>query len=232
MGKKIVVAIDGFSSCGKSTLAKALAKALNYIYVDSGAMYRAVTLYFIEHKTDYNNQEAVHQALKNIEIRFQNTSKGCRTILNGRDVEEEIRKMYVSELVSPVAAISLVRKAMVQQQQHMGKDKGIVMDGRDIGTVVFPDAALKIFLTADPDIRAQRRFEELRAKGHNLDLKSIKENLLERDYIDSTRKDSPLKKANDAIVIDNTHLTQEEQLAKALQLVEAVTTVNAHSHDI
>ena len=217
--EQIIVAIDGHSSCGKSTLAKALSKALYYIYVDSGAMYRAVTYYFLENNVQLNDKAAVKRALKNIKIRFVKTKTGIRTFLNGEDVEDVIREMRVSEMVSPVAAISKVRKAMVKQQRKMGKKKGIVMDGRDIGTVVFKDAELKIFLTADTDIRAQRRFDELKAKGLDISLETVKANLIERDHIDSTRDDSPLIQAEDAVVIDNTHLNQEEQLEIAMNLV-------------
>ena len=219
--KKIIIAIDGHSSCGKSTLAKALAKALGYGYVDSGAMYRATTLYFLENQIDfYDDSEAVKTALQNIKIRFQASEKGNRTMLNGRDIEDEIRQMYISEKVSPVATISAVRREMVAQQRAMGEERGIVMDGRDIGTVVFPQAALKIFLTADPDVRAQRRYDELEAKGMPADLAQVKRNLLDRDYIDSTRKDSPLRKADDAIIIDNTNLTQDEQLQVTIDLAK------------
>ena len=217
--KKITIAIDGHSSCGKSTLAKALAKALNYIYVDSGAMYRAVTYYFLKNEVDLKNDKAIAKALSEIEIHFDKDDRGIRTILNGIDVENEIREMQVSEMVSPVAAISAVRKELVNQQRQLGKDEGIVMDGRDIGTVVFKDAALKIFLTADPEIRVQRRYDELKAKGIEIDFETVKANLLERDHIDSTREDSPLRKAADAIVINNTLLTPQQQLEKALELV-------------
>ncbi len=217
--KKITIAIDGHSSCGKSTLAKALSKALNYIYVDSGAMYRAVTYYFLEKEIDLDDKKAISKALDKIEIRFKITPHGLRTMLNGVDVEKEIREMRVSEMVSPVATISSVRKELVKQQRKLGKEKGIVMDGRDIGTVVFKDAELKIFLTADPEIRVQRRFDELKAKGLNVDMETVRINLLERDHIDSTRKDSPLRKATDAIVINNTLLTPQQQLEKTLELV-------------
>lgn len=219
--KKIIIAIDGFSSCGKSTLAKALAKALNYGFVDSGAMYRAVTLYLIENGISVHDVAAIEQALSNIQIRFQAGPSGNRTFLNGRDVEDKIRSMEVSDLVSPVAAVTIVRRAMVQQQQEMGTEKGIVMDGRDIGTVVFPDAELKIFVTADPEVRAQRRFLELQGKGQQVPLEEVKKNLEERDHIDSTREDSPLKQAEDALVLDNTALNQEEQLEVALDWAKA-----------
>lgn len=219
--KRIIVAIDGHSSCGKSTLAKALAKTLHFAYLDSGAMYRAVTLYFLEHNIDYNQPEAVEQALGDIEIHFERIDGQNRTFLNGKDVENEIREMRVSEHVSPVSTISAVRRAMVAQQQAMGKRRDIVADGRDIGTVVFPDAELKIFLTADADVRTSRRHLELAAKGIDAEWQDIYKNLLERDHIDSTRFDSPLMQAKDAVVIDNTLLSEEQQLEKALALVKA-----------
>lgn len=220
--KKIIIAIDGYSSCGKSTLARALAKELGYIYIDTGAMYRATTLFFLENRIDLNKDTSVQKALASIDIRFQfDIESGNQTYLNGRHVEEEIRKMYVSEMVSQVATISAVRRAMVQQQQSMGQEKGIVMDGRDIGTVVFPDAELKIFLTADPTIRAQRRQAELATKGQEVPLQDILHNLLERDRIDSGRADSPLRRAEDAILIDTSHITIDQMLQQALQLVQA-----------
>ncbi len=218
--ERITIAIDGYSSCGKSTLAKALAKALDYVYVDSGAMYRAVTLYFLNHQVDIRDEEAVKLALKNISISFKNIKGKNTTFLNQQNVEHEIRTMEVSNFVSPVAAIPIVRRKVVRQQREMGKEKGIVMDGRDIGTVVFKDAELKIFLVADPDIRAERRYRELLAKGLDVERKAIKANLLERDHIDSTRADSPLRQAEDAIVIDNSFLNEQEQLSKALILAQ------------
>jgi CMP/dCMP kinase len=218
--KKIIIAIDGFSSCGKSTLAKALAKKLHYAYVDTGAMYRAVTLYFLDNEVDFNDKEDVKRALSNIEIHFERTPTGNHVFLNDKDIETEIRSMRVSEMVSPVATISAVRRAMVQQQQRMGSRKGIVMDGRDIGTVVFPEAELKIFLTAETDIRTQRRFDEMQAKGHEIvSFDAVKHNLTERDLIDSNRADSPLRQAEDAILLDNSYLTPDEQLHKVLDLV-------------
>jgi CMP/dCMP kinase len=217
--KRIIIAIDGYSSCGKSTLAKALAKNLHFAYVDTGAMYRAVTLYMLDNDIDYNDRAAVRDALDHIEIHFERIAKGNHTFLNGKDVEEEIRTMRISEVVSPVSTISDVRRFLVAQQQKMGARKGIVMDGRDIGTVVFPQAELKIFLTAHTDIRAQRRFDELTGKGQNVDFEAIKKNLLERDLIDSNRADSPLRQAADAILIDNSQLTPDEQLEKVLDLV-------------
>lgn len=218
MPNKITIAIDGFSSCGKSTLARDLAKALGYAYVDSGAMYRAVTLYFLENEIDYADPTAVRRALPLIQIQFRHQNNGNHTFLNGEDVEEKIRTMEVSQHVSPVAAISQVRKAMVAQQQALGREKGIVMDGRDIGTVVFPEAELKIFLKASPAVRAQRRYEELLKKGWDISKEEVKKNLAERDHIDSTRADSPLKQAEDAIVVDNSLLTPQEQLEYVMRL--------------
>jgi len=219
--KKIIIAIDGHSSCGKSTLAKALAKTLHYAYLDSGAMYRAVTLYFLNSGADYNDPAQVEEALRNINIHFERVDGKNHTFLNDTDVEHDIREMRVSEHVSPVAAISSVRRAMVKQQQAMGKRRGIVADGRDIGTVVFPDAELKIFLTADSEVRASRRHLELAAKGIDAAWDDILRNLEERDHIDSTREDSPLRKADDAVVIDNTLLSEEEQHSRALALARA-----------
>ncbi len=219
--KKIIVAIDGYSSCGKSTLARALANALQYVYIDTGAMYRATTLFFLDNRIDLKDERSVQKALASIQISFQfDAETGNQTYLNNRQVEEEIRTMRVSEMVSPVATISAVRRAMVRQQQAMGAEKGIVMDGRDIGTVVFPEAELKIFLTADPQIRAKRRQAELIAKGQTVSLEDILKNLLERDHIDSTRADSPLKQAADAILIDNSHITIDELLGQALKLAK------------
>ncbi|HRI58150.1 MAG TPA: (d)CMP kinase [Saprospiraceae bacterium] len=221
--KRIIIAIDGHSACGKSTLAKGLARALHYAYLDSGAMYRAVTLYFLENQVDYNNPQEVDEALRHIEIHFERIEGQNRTFLNGRDVEHDIREMQVSEYVSPVSAISAVRRAMVLQQKSMGQRRGIVADGRDIGTVVFPDAELKIFLVADLDVRTSRRHLELAAKGIDAEWEDIKRNLLERDRIDSTRADSPLHQAADAIVIDNTLLSETQQLDKVLALVQEKT---------
>ena len=217
--KKIIIAIDGFSSCGKSTLAKALAKTLHYAYVDTGAMYRAVTLFLLDNNVDINDRAEVLKALSEIEIHFERTPTGNHVFLNGKDVEREIRTMRIAEMVSPVATISAVRRAMVAQQQGMGKRKGIVMDGRDIGTVVFPEAELKIFLTADTEIRTQRRYDELKAKGEEVSFEEVKHNLSERDLIDSNRADSPLRQADDAILVDNSFLTPEQQLQKVLDLV-------------
>lgn len=195
-----------------------MAKKLEYVYVDSGAMYRAVTLYFQRNNVDIKDEEAVILALEDIDIQFKNIDGKNTTFLNEENVELEIRSMEVSSFVSPVAAIPIVRRKVVKQQREMGKNKGIVMDGRDIGTVVFKDAELKIFLTASELIRAQRRFDELKQKGLKASLEEIQQNLKERDHIDSTRKDSPLKKADDAIVIDNSDLSEEEQTSLALSL--------------
>lgn len=217
--KKINIAIDGFSACGKSTLAKALAKTLHFAYVDSGAMYRAVTLFFLENGISTENLVQVKKALTEIEIHFTRIKGHNRIFLNNVDVSDEIRKMRINENVSHVAAVPEVRRQMVALQQKTGKRKGVVMDGRDIGTVVFPDAELKIFLTADADIRAQRRYDELKAKGEEVDKQEIKKNLEERDYIDSHRHDSPLRKAETAIEMDNSFLTPEEQLTFVLELI-------------
>lgn len=210
--KNFIIAIDGFSSCGKSTVAKALAKALNFVFVDSGAMYRAVTLYFLRNKIDIHNQEAVRAALENIQIDFIPNTEKTQILLNEEDISEEIRQMEVSSYVSEVSAIKAVRKEMVAQQQKLGKRRNIVMDGRDIGTTVFPDADLKIFMTASPSVRAERRYAELTAKGELVTMEDIKANLAHRDHIDSTREESPLRQAEDALVLDNSELTQKEQL--------------------
>lgn len=218
--RKINIAIDGHSACGKSTTAKQVAKVLGYTYIDTGAMYRAVTLYFIQNGIDLHNDHAVKDAIDAMDITFQwvNSDEPAHTFLNGKDVEAEIRAPFVAEKVSEVSAISAVRKFLVAQQQKMGVQKGVVMDGRDIGTVVFPDAELKVFMTADPDIRAKRRQEELKAKGIDQPLEEVKGNLLSRDHIDSTRADSPLKLAQDAIVIDTSYLSMNEQAEKVLSL--------------
>ena len=220
MTKNIVVAIDGYSSCGKSTLAKAIAKKLHFVYVDSGAMYRAVTLYFLRNKTDFNNHDLIIDALQHIDLNFHSRDYQSHILLNGEEVSEEIRKMPVSENVSRVSAIREVRQAMVKQQQKMGKSKNMVMDGRDIGTVVFPDAHIKLFMTADPKIRAERRFKELAAKVETVSLEEIFENIAHRDFQDTTREESPLMRADDAIILDNTRLTEEEQLQFALDRIE------------
>ncbi|TCC89512.1 (d)CMP kinase [Pedobacter frigiditerrae] len=221
MRKNLVVAIDGYSSCGKSTLAKALAKKLGFIYIDSGAMYRAVTLFFIRNRVDMTNQEAINDALHHIELNFHSRDYESHILLNGEEVSEEIRQMPVSENVSEVSANKQVRHDMVKQQQRMGKSKNIVMDGRDIGTAVFEDAQVKFFMTADPKIRAERRHKELVSKGNTVTtLEEVFENLAHRDYADTTRKESPLVRAEDAIILDNTELTQEEQLDFALEKVK------------
>lgn len=221
MRKNVVVAIDGYSSCGKSTLAKALAKKLHFIYIDSGAMYRAVTLYFIRNHVDMGNDEAVKDALQHIELNFHARDYQSHITLNGEEVSEEIRQMPVSDNVSEVAANKIVRHEMVKQQQRMGKSKNLVMDGRDIGTTVFPDAQIKLFMTADPKIRAERRHLEMQSKGDTTTtLEEVFENLAHRDYADTTRKESPLTRAEDAIILDNTELTPEEQLEFALEKVK------------
>lgn len=220
MKKNLVIAIDGYSSCGKSTLAKALAKKLGFIYVDSGAMYRAVTLYFLRNSIDVSNDTLVEDALQHIELNFHSRDYESHITLNGEEVSDEIRLMPVSENVSEVSAHKIVRHEMVKQQQRMGKSKNIVMDGRDIGTTVFPHAPVKFFMTADPKIRAERRFKELESKGNNATtLEEVFENLAHRDYADTTRKESPLVRADDAIILDNTDLTQQEQLDFALEKV-------------
>lgn len=216
MSKNIVIAIDGYSSCGKSTIAKALAKKLHFIYIDTGAMYRAVTLYFLRNKIDLNDPIAVESALDNIHINFEYRDEQTFVFLNEEDISEEIRQMPVSEKVSQVSAIKAVRTAMVRQQQRMGKSKNIIMDGRDIGTVVFPDATLKFFMTADPQIRAERRYKELINKGEKVSLEEIYANLALRDHQDTTREESPLIQAADAIVLDNSNIDQEMQLEFAL----------------
>lgn len=217
--KKINIAIDGWSSCGKSTMARQLAKELNYIFIDSGAMYRAIALYFIQHRLDLHDHNAVEKALDNIKLSFQkNIHTGNNEILmNGENVEQRIREMEVASKVSDVAAIKEVREFAVAQQQLIGKDKGVVMDGRDIGTTVFPEAELKIFMTANVDVRVERRFKELSIKNPLISIEEVKANLQNRDHMDSTREVSPLKKANDALVLDNSELTPEEQFSMALQ---------------
>jgi cytidylate kinase len=216
----IIVAIDGYSSCGKSTLAKALAKKLHFIYVDSGAMYRAVALYFLRNHVDLNDHDQIINALKNIHLNFHSRDYQTHITLNDEEVSDEIRQMPVSESVSSVAAIHEVRKEMVKQQQRMGRSKNIVMDGRDIGTAVFPDAPIKFFMTADPKIRAERRYKELLPKNPEITLEEVFENIAHRDYQDTTRAESPLVRAEDAIILDNTDLTPDEQLMFALSKVE------------
>lgn len=220
--KKIIITIDGYSSCGKSTLAKALAGGLNYIFIDSGAMYRAITLYFLRNHIDWNARKEVIEALQNITLTFiYNDTTGISEIhLNDENVEWLIRDMVVAENVSEVAAVKEVREFAVAEQKKMGVGKGIVMDGRDIGTTVFPDAELKIFLTADPSVRVERRFREMLAKNPNVTIDEVKENLEMRDYIDSNREFSPLRKAEDAVVLDNSNLTLKEQYKIAMKLVK------------
>ncbi|MFD2921177.1 (d)CMP kinase [Terrimonas rubra] len=221
---KIVVTIDGWSSCGKSTLAKQLAKKLNYVYVDSGAMYRAITLYFIRNSVDITDIKEVEAALAeiNLEFRFNEVSQSSEMYLNEENVEYVIRDLVIAEKVSDVAAIKEVRTFAVAAQQKMGTKKGIVMDGRDIGTVVFPKAEMKIFMTADNAVRVERRFKELYAKNPNITIEEVKNNLEMRDYIDSHREVSPLRQAKDAVVLDNTNLTPDEQLKLALGWIKAI----------
>jgi cytidylate kinase len=225
--KKIIIAIDGFSSTGKSTIAKQVAKALNYIYVDTGAMYRAVTYFALENnfigETVFDSEGLINR-LDDINITFKfNTNLGFAEVyLNGKNIEGSIRTLKVSRYVSPIATLSEVRRKLVEQQQIMGKDKGIVMDGRDIGTVVFPEAELKLFMTASAETRAKRRYEELIDSGHNLTYEDVLENVTTRDHIDSTREDSPLVKAKDAIEIDNSDLTIDEQLKAILNLSDQI----------
>ncbi len=224
MSKKIIIAIDGFSSCGKSTLAKALATALSYVFIDTGAMYRAIALYFLRNNIDFNKEEAIIKALSQIKLHFQfNPSTGKSDMyLNDENVEQAIREMYVSSKVSEVAALAAVRDFAVAQQQAMGTTKGIVMDGRDIGTVVFPNAELKIFVTAAAAIRTERRYLELMAKDPEISKESVAENLAHRDLIDSTREHSPLRQAEDAVVLDNSNMDQSEQFELALKWAKAL----------
>ena len=228
MSKKITIAIDGFSSTGKSTLAKQLAKHLGYVYVDTGAMYRAVTFFAMQNgyiTNDFFDKQSLINSLPSIKLHFEfNADLGfAEMFLNDVNVEKEIRTLEVSNFVSLVAEVSEVRAKLVEQQQQMGKGKGIVMDGRDIGTVVFPKAELKIFMTASSETRAQRRFEELQEKGQTVSFEEVLKNVEARDYIDTHRDDSPLRKADDAIEIDNSYLTRDEQFAAVLEMVEDVT---------
>jgi cytidylate kinase len=223
--KNIIIAIDGYSSCGKSTLARQLAKELNYHYVDTGAMYRAVTLYLIQNQIDIHHPEMVANVLNQISIAFDfdEATQTQITLLNGENIENEIRiNPRVASAVSDVSALSEVRRFLVKQQQELGKNKGIVMDGRDIGTVVFPTAELKLFITAEPSIRANRRLDELKEKGQNTTYEEVLANLDKRDYNDTTRADSPLVKASDAIEIDNSNLSKDEQLDQVLKLVKGL----------
>lgn len=225
----IIITIDGHSSCGKSTLAKQLARALGYVYIDSGAMYRAITLYFLRNHIDWTSKKSIQEALKNISIEFikNPSSDKTETYLNGENVEYVIRDLVVAEKVSEVAAIPEVREFAVKQQQESGKKKGIVMDGRDIGTVVFPEAELKIFMTADISVRVERRFRELFEKNPNITLEEVKNNLEMRDYIDSNREVSPLRKAEGSHILDNTNITMEEQLNLAKKWAKAAIHSNA-----
>lgn len=224
MAKKIIVTIDGWSSCGKSTLARQMAQKLKYAYIDSGAMYRAITLYFLRHHINWNNEDEVAEALQNIDLNFEpNVESGLSEIyLNDENVEYVIRDLVVAEKVSEVATIAAVRSFAVAMQQKLGAKKGIVMDGRDIGTTVFPGAALKIFMTADIDIRVRRRFKEMHEKNPNITMQEVMDNLQMRDYIDSNREVSPLRQAEDAFLLDNTSLTMEEQLRIAMEKVALV----------
>ena len=220
--KKINIAIDGYSSCGKGTLAKALAAALNYIFIDSGAMYRAVTLYMMRHSVDLEDLQAVSRALNEIQISFEvDDSGGSWVKLNGENVEREIRTIAVASKVSEVAKIQVVRDKLVMMQQQLGEQKGVVMDGRDIGTVVFPQAELKIFMTASVEVRAQRRYEELLAKGEAVTLDEIAKNLSHRDAIDSSRENSPLTMTSEYRVLDNSDMDRDAQFALAMRWVDA-----------
>lgn len=222
MENQIIITIDGWSSCGKSTLAQQLAQKLNYVYIDSGAMYRAITLYFLRNHVNWTKRKAVEEALENIilEFKFNNKSQQSEIHLNEENVEYVIRDLVVAEKVSEIATIKEVRSFAVAQQQKMGDLKGIVMDGRDIGTIVFPDAELKLFMTADIAIRVERRFRELYDKNPNITIEEVKSNLTMRDYIDSNREISPLRKADDALTLDNSNLTQKQQLETALKWVK------------
>jgi len=226
---KIIIAIDGFSSCGKSTLAKQLATRLGYNYIDSGAMYRAITLYFLRNHVDYTDHTQVLNAIANISLSFEFNEREQRSNihLNDEDVELYIRDMIVSEKVSEIAAIKEVRSFAVAQQKRMGRKKGIVMDGRDIGTTVFPDAELKIFMTAEPEVRVMRRFKEMYEVNPHITIDEVRHNLELRDYIDSTREESPLHRAKDALLLDNSNLTREEQIEKVLEWVNERITHKA-----
>ena len=230
--QKIIIAIDGYSSCGKSTTAKAVAKHLGFAYIDTGAMYRAVTLYFLQNHISFTNPKEITRALDQIAIEFRRSAEGRNeTYLNGLNVEDEIRKLYIANQVSEVSAIVEVRHAMVDQQRRMGKKRNVVMDGRDIGTVVFPDAELKVFMTADPLIRAQRRQQELFEKGDVLGLEEILQNIQKRDLIDTTRQESPLRQAEEAILVDTSFMTLDEQIEHICLLADGVRyhkTTNSH----
>ncbi len=225
MEEKIIIAIDGHSSCGKSTLAKELARELNYKHIDSGAMYRAITLHFIRNNVNISDIDEVKKALSDIQLSFvyNENKKASEICLNGEDVAHQIHEMIVAERVSDIAAIKEVRALAVEQQKEMGKEKGIVMDGRDIGTVVFPDAELKLFMTANMRVRAKRRFQELYEKNPNITYEEVMANIQMRDYIDSNREESPLRQADDAVVLDNSTMTKDEQLKTALGWVRERT---------
>ena len=228
--KKINIAVDGYSSCGKSTIAKGLAKELGYTYIDSGAMYRAVALYAIRNGWITENEideDALRAHLKDMTITFKPNAEGVQqTFLNGENVEGEIRTLEVANAASRISALGFVRREMVHRQQEMGKEKGVVMDGRDIGTVVFPDAEMKLFLTTSPEIRARRRFDEMKAKGENPVYETVLANVKERDLRDTTRAESPLTKAKDAVELDNTHMGIDEQLQWALEMFHKITAEN------
>ncbi len=220
--RKIVIAIDGYSACGKSTTAKEVSNILGYRYIDTGAMYRAVTLYFLDHHVALTNPKEIFKALQQIEVTFKiNSRNKTETFLNGLNVEKAIRSMRVSEMVSQVSTIREVRSAMVEQQRKMGREKAVVMDGRDIGTVVFPQAELKLFMNADLLVRAFRRQKELLEKDQLVDLDDVMENILHRDKIDTTRAESPLRQAGDAVLLDTTHITLDEQVDEVVRLALA-----------
>lgn len=229
--QRIIIAIDGYSACGKSTTARAVARKMGYTYIDTGAMYRAVTLYFEQHYVSLDDPIAVEKALDNIQVSFKPNHDGSHedTFLNGLNVEKEIRKMYISDKVSPVSALHAVRVAMVKEQQRMGKKKGVVMDGRDIGTYVFPDAELKIFMTAGMEVRAARRQQELLEKKQLVPLTDIIHNIETRDKMDTTRKENPLTQAPDAHLLDTTFMTIEEQVDFVVQLAQKKLPVRQHS---
>lgn len=220
---KIVIAIDGFSGCGKSSTAKAVAKELGYTYIDSGAMYRAATLHFLNQHTDLSDFQAVAETLKTLDIAFKKTEEKDQqeTFLNGENVENEIRSMRVSDFVSEVSKLKAVRQELVSQQQRLGKNKGVVMDGRDIGTVVFPEAELKVFMTADLEIRSKRRQKELFSQGATIPLEKIVQNLAERDQIDSSREESPLRKASDAVEVDTSYMDFSDQVGQIVELAQS-----------
>lgn len=225
MPQPFIIAIDGHSSCGKSTFAKLLARKLGYIYIDTGAMYRAVTLHALRtgcFESGTLDTEKLQKALTDLRIDFRkmSNSESAHTFLNGEDVETDIRGLEVSHRVSEVSAKKMVREQMVEQQRSMSKQKGVILDGRDIGTVVFPDAELKLFMTADADVRAQRRYDELVQKGLTVHFDEIKRNILERDHLDSTREESPLRKADDALVLDNSYMTPDEQLEWVMKIID------------